>query len=111
MKDTKCTISVGEPWNFSCIDGNNIIFGNIINMKSNECCVVKTKPIHYDNNIVSDILILFPRTKGYDFKNIDSERIYVNGGAFIGEYSDSLSIDDLEAHSTFVIIGSISIIR
>ena len=110
MQNTKCIISVGEPWNFTCIDGNNIILGNIINIKSDECCVVKTNLIRYSDVVISDILVLSPRTKGNDFKNIYSERIYINGGAFVGEYSDSLSIEELKSRSIFAIIGSIRII-
>lgn len=109
MKDIKCIISVGEPWNFSCMDGNNTILGSIINIKDDNCCVVKTKPIQYREDVMSDILILSPRTTGDNFKNIYSERIYVNGGAFVGKYSDSLSIEELKSQSTFVIIGGIRI--
>ena len=108
MKDSKCRILVAEPWDFSCIDGNNIILGSIINLKSDYCCVVKTKPIQYNDNVISDILVLFPRTKGYDFKNINLKRIGINGCAFMGEYTDSLSIEEIKAQSKFVIIGDIS---
>jgi len=42
MKNEKYFISVGEPWDFENQEGQNIIKGNILNVKSNQCLVFKS---------------------------------------------------------------------
>ncbi len=42
MQPEKYFLSVGEPWNFESQDGQNIITGKILIVKSNECLVFKS---------------------------------------------------------------------
>lgn len=61
MNKEKYTISVGEPWDFESQDGQNLIKGNILSKKSNECLVFNC---NYDlefEGIKGNILILRTR--------------------------------------------------
>lgn len=67
MEQEEYCISVGEPWDFESQDGQNIIRGHILCMKSDRCIVFKSN--HYLKFAVAAgyILILTPRYKENDF--------------------------------------------
>ena len=107
MKNEKYYISVSEPWDFESQDGQNIIRGNILKIKSSQCIIFKC---NYDlkfDNLKGNILVLFPRHYGYNFANFSNEIIAFNGGLLLIEYNEGLTEKELEENSKFVIIGSI----
>jgi len=107
MKKEIFIISVGEPWNFESQDGQNIIKGNIINIRSNQCLVFKSNHYLQFEEIKSNILVLTPRHQGYDFSNFESNLIFINGGILIRKYDEQLSEEELLTNARFVIIGSV----
>ena len=107
MKQEKYFITVSEPWDFESSDGQNIIRGNILSIKNNQCIVFKSNNDLQFNDVKGNILILFPRHYGYDFSNFYNEIIAFNGGLLLTEYDENLSEKELEENSKFVIIGSI----
>lgn len=109
MKNEKYFISVGEPWDFESQDGQNIIRGNILRVKSNQCLVFKSNYLLKFGDIKGDILILTPRHKGNDFSDLKNELVVVNGSLLLIEYNVELSDKELQENAKFEIIGSIRI--
>jgi hypothetical protein len=109
MKKGKYFISVGEPWDFESPDGQNIVRGNILSIKSNQCLVFKTDHFLKFDGIESDILMLSPRNRGNDFSDLQNKLIIVNGSILFKEYDETLSEKELQENTKFVIIGSIRI--
>jgi hypothetical protein len=107
MKNEKYFISVGEPWDFESQDGQNIIRGNILSVKSNQCLVFKSNYYLKFGEIKGDILILTPRHKGNDFSDLQNELVVVNGSLLLKEYNKELSEKELQENAKFEIIGSI----
>lgn len=103
MKHEKYFISVGEPWDFESEDGQNIIRGNIVSIKSNQCLVFKTNYSLQFGEAKGDILILTPRHKGNDFSDLQNELVVVNGSLLLTEYTKELSEKELQENA----IGSI----
>lgn len=101
-------ISVGEPWEFESHDGQNIIKGSILSVKSNQCLVFKSNHCLKFGEFEGDILILTPRHNGNDFSNLKSELVVVNGSLLLNEYNTKLSDKELKENAKFEIIGSIS---
>jgi len=93
MKKEKYSILVSEPWDFESPDGQNIVRGNILSVKSNQCLVFKANHYLKFDSIESNILILSPRHYGIDFSNLND--------------NESLSEKELQENTRFVIIGSI----
>jgi hypothetical protein len=107
MKNTKYYISVGEPWDFESLDGQNIIKGKILSSKGDNCLIFKSKHLLNFGDINGDILILSPRCIDKNFKNIE-DRVDINGGLLLEEFNDNLTEKELKDKSKFVIIGSIN---
>lgn len=107
MKEEKYFITVSEPWNFGSSDGQNIIRGSILSIKSNQCIVFKSNNDLQFDDVKGNILILTPRHYGYNFSNFQNEIIAFNGSVLLGEYSEHLSENELRENAKFVIIGSI----
>jgi hypothetical protein len=107
MKEEKYFITVSEPWNFESSDGQNIIKGNILSIKSNQCIVFKSNCYLQFDEVKGNILILTPRHYGYDFSKFQDEIIVFNGSILLREYNEQLSENELRGSSKFVIIGSI----
>lgn len=106
-RNTRYCISVGEPWDFESQDGENIIRGHIISMKSDRCIVFKCDHYLTFAEAAGYILVLTPRYKENDFSDLTQGFVVVNGGIFIGEYDEKLNEKELERNIKFVIIGSI----
>lgn len=106
MKNEKYIISVAEPWDFESPDGQNIISGKIISVKSNQCLIFRSNYNLKFGDVTGDILILFPRHYGFDFSDLEDKRLAFNGGLLLKEYNENLSEKKLEENSKFVIIGS-----
>lgn len=107
MKQEKYFISVGEPWDFESPDGQNIVRGNILSIKSNQCLVFKANHyLKFDSN-ESDILILSPRHQGNDFSDLPNKLVVVNGSLLFKDYDEALGEKELQENARFVIIGSI----
>jgi hypothetical protein len=107
MEQAKYIISVAEPWDFESLDGQNVIKGRILNMKSNQYLVFKSNHSIQFGEIEGDILILTPRHYGYDFFDFKDEIIAFNGSILLREYDEQLSENALLENTKFVIIGSI----
>jgi hypothetical protein len=107
MKHENYFISVGEPWDFESEDGQNIIRGSIISMKSNQCLVFKMNYNLQFGEVKGDILILTPRHKGNDFSVLQNELVVVNGSLLLNEYKTEFSEKELQENAKFEIIGSI----
>lgn len=107
MKEEKYFISVGEPWDFESIDGQNIVGGNIVAIKSNQCLVFKTKHYLRFDGVKGNILILIPRYYGNDFSNLSNGHVVINGSLLLKEYCEVLSEKELQENAQFVIVGSI----
>ena len=107
MEQEEYCISVGEPWNFESQDGQNVIKGYIVNMKSDSCIVFKSNHYLKFDDVTGNILILTPRYKESDFSNLTRGAVGVNGGIFLGKYDEKLCENELEQHIKFEIIGSI----
>jgi len=107
MKHEKYFISVGEPWDFESQDGQNIIKGHILSIKSNQCVIFKSNYSLKFGEIKGDVLILTPRHKGNDFSDLAGELVVVNGSLLLSEYNTELSEKELQENAKFEIIGSI----
>jgi len=107
MKKEKYSILVSEPWDFESPDGQNIVRGNILSVKSNQCLVFKANHYLKFDSIESNILILSPRHYGIDFSNLNDKRLTFNGSLLFKDYDESLSEKELQENTRFVIIGSI----
>lgn len=107
MKQKKFFISVGEPWNFESLDGQNIVRGNILSIKNNQCLIFKTNYYLKFDSIESNILVLTPRHQGNDFSDLPNELVVVNGSLLLKEYDEKLSEKELKENAQFVIIGSL----
>lgn len=107
MKHEKYFISVGEPWDFESEDGQNIIRGSIVSIKSNQCLVFKTNHNLQFGELKGGILILSPRHKDNDFSDLQNELVVVNGGLLLNEYNTELCEKELLENAKFEIIGSI----
>lgn len=107
IQEEKYFISVGEPWDFESPDGQNIIKGNILSIKSNQCVVFKAYHYLKFGNIDGDILVLTPRHQGNNFSDLTNELIVVNGSILLKKYDDALSEKELNENAKFVMIGSI----
>lgn len=106
-RNTRYCISVSEPWDFESQDGENIIKGHIVSMKSDHCIVFKCDHYLKFAAIAGYILVLTPRYKENDFSDLTQDSVVVNGGIFIGEYDEKLNEKELERNIKFAIIGSI----
>ena len=107
MEQEKYFISVSEPWDFESKDGQNVIRGNILNIRGNQCLVFKSNHYLKFDDIEGNVLILTPRHQGNDFSELNNEFVVVNGSILVGEYNEGLSEKDLQSNSKFKIIGSI----
>jgi len=107
MKEGKYFITVSEPWDFESSDGQNIIKGSILSIKSTQCIVFRSNSYLQFDDVKGNILILTPRHYGYDFSNFQNEIIAFNGGILLREYNEELSENELRENTKFVIIGSI----
>lgn len=107
MKKERYFILVGEPWDFESPDGQNIIKGNILSVKSNQYLVFKANHCLKFDRIESDILILTPRHQGNDFSDLPNELVVINGSLLFREYDETLSEKELQENAQFVIIGGI----
>jgi hypothetical protein len=106
MEEEKYFITVSEPWDFESSDGQNIIKGSILSIKSSQCIVFRSNNYLQFDDVKGNILILTQRHYGYDFSNFKNEIIAFNGGVLLGEYNEELSESQLREKTKFVIIGS-----
>lgn len=106
MKHEKYVISVGEPWDFESLDGQNIVRGGVLSLKSNQCLIFKASHNLKFDDVESDILILTPRYQDNDFSDLLNESIVVNGSLLFKDYG-ALGEKELQENAKFVIIGSI----
>lgn len=109
MKLDKTYISVGEPWDFTSPDGDNIINGHVIKIINSTCLVFKA---NYTLNFLQhsgNIFVLFPRYTGEDFYELQNGGNYitVNGKVLIESYTEDMTETQLKEKSKFVIIGCI----
>lgn len=109
MKQKKYFIKVSDPWNFESLDGENIIRGNIISQRSNQCIVFKSNHCVQVDETKGYILILTPRHYGYDLNKLQDGIVVFNASILLKEYNEHLSEDELKKYSKFVIIGSLGI--
>lgn len=107
MKSEKYFISVGEPWDYESQDGQNLIRGNILSVKSNRCLVFKSNYNLIIGKYQGNVLVLTPRYKDEEISELQNELVVVNGSLLLKEYSAELSERELQEYSRFVIIGSI----
>ena len=108
MKEEKFVISVGEPWNFESIDGQNIIKGSVIEILNDKCLIFKANNCLEFNQAIGNVLILSPRSKDENFNNLSNKSVTINGGLLLLDYNKDLLESELKNNSKFVIIGSIS---
>jgi len=107
MKPETYFISVGEPWDFESFDGQNVIKGNILKIKSNQCLIFKSNHFLKFGENSGDIIILTPRHQGNDFSDLANELVLVNGSLLLKAYNEELSEEELKQNMKFEIIGSI----
>lgn len=107
MNKEQYFISVGEPWDFESPDGQNIVGGHILCIKSNRCIVFRTNHCLKFDRFEGDILILSPRDRGIDFSDLPNKCVIVNGGLLIKHDDEDLDEKQLIANAQFVMIGTI----
>lgn len=109
MKTEKHFISVGEPWDFTSPDGENIINGNIIKVITNNCLIFRANYILNFGQFTGDLFVLYPRNNESNFDDLQSETcsVTVNGNVLLGSLDDNASEFDLKQNSKFVLIGSL----
>lgn len=111
MRSKKGIISVGEPWNFTSPDGENIIKGHIIKMVSSTCLIFKANYVLDFRDSSGEIFVLLPRYANENFNDIKGSNRYVPINALLlttGDESE-MTEDQLEVEGKFVIIGDIRI--
>lgn len=102
------TIIVSEPWDFKVPDGKNIIRGIILLVVNSSLLIFKSDHILNFDGVTGDTLILSPRFKNGNFENIINKEIAVNGGLFLGDYTEELDKSKLKENCKFVIIGAVN---
>lgn len=107
MKNEKYLISVGEPWDFESQEGQNIIRGSLLSIKSNQCLVFRSNYHLKFGETEGDVLILTPRHAGNDFSDLPNELVVINGSLLKIEYDTELSERELLENAKLEIIGSI----
>ncbi|MDD2256021.1 MAG: hypothetical protein PHQ26_06585 [Bacteroidales bacterium] len=107
MNQEKYFVSVGEPWDFESKDGQNIVRGEVLGVKSNQCLIFKANHSLKFDSVESDILILTPRHQGNDFSDLPNELVVVNGSLLLKDYDETLNEKELREKAKFVLIGSI----
>jgi len=107
MQHKTYSISIGEPWDFTSPDGDNIINCLIIRVLSSKCLLFRANYTLDFDGVSGDILILSPRFNDGNFENIVTEEIDVNGGLFLGDYEKKIEESKLKENSKFVLIGSL----
>lgn len=102
-------ISVGEPWDFTSPDGQNIIKGSILIKLSPTCIVFKANYTVELQGVEGDILVLFPRHYGSDFDDFNKGKnfVTVNGCLLLTNLENNPNEQTLKEKSKFVIIGSL----
>jgi len=108
MKQKEFVISVGEPWDFESMDGQNIIKGNVIKILDNNNLIFKCNHNVKIKGVHGNILILSTRYKKDTFSILPCD-VTVNGGV-LSSYSEELSVDQLKSTAHFVLIGSIKLL-
>jgi hypothetical protein len=110
MGKNNCHISVGEPWDLTTPDGENIIKGIILRIVSSTCLLFKANYPISVGDVTGDILVLSSRYSENTFKDFgkDLGLININAGLLLNiSDRDSLSEQELKTNSKFVIVGSI----
>jgi hypothetical protein len=102
-------ISVGEPWDFTGPDGENIVMGSILRIVNEKCCIFKAaNPVSIDG-ITSEILVLVPRYKNEFFNDFfkGGKSITINASLLKIVYSEEIDEQTLIMNSDFSIIGGL----
>lgn len=107
----RCSVSVGEPWDFEGPDGQNIIHGSIVKFLNDRCALFKADHMQHFRAVSGDTLLLLVRHYGYDFSELRPGVSYisVNGCMLMDEREEETDVDALIAGSTFVLIGGVDI--
>lgn len=109
MQQKQYFLSVGEPWNFDSLDGQNIINGRIVKILSATCLIFKANYILDFKGVAGNFFVLYPRHAESNFDDLKNGEGYVtiNGNVLTEEYNENMDEDYLKVNSKFVIIGSI----
>ncbi len=104
-------ILVGEPWNFTSADGDNVVYGKVTLSSSlqvnKEFWIVRTNHPIQGKNGSSNLLLVTTRHTGESLSNINLKgRIPING-LLINSGSTLNDCEQLFKSSEFLIIGSI----
>lgn len=103
-------ISVGEPWKYEGVDGQNLIVGKIIKILDKNALLFESKnELQFDENR-GKYLLLHPR---YEKQNLQKDfregvRTIINGG-LLSDFRENESDEELERRSKFVVIGGLEI--
>lgn len=109
LKNNAYYISVGDPWDFSSPDGENIINGSLINTCSKTYLIFKANYVLNFKKGSGDYFVIFPRYLNEDFTSLlngSSTDVTINGSLLPNDFQ-TLQNEDLINHSLFVITGSL----
>ncbi len=107
----ECYISVGEPWNFTGPDGDNLVIGKLIKIVTPDCAIFQSNHQIEVDGIKGNIFFLFTRHSNYDiytsFQEINSWTC--NIGLYTGNDASYLNMsrEQLEKNSKYVLIGGL----
>ncbi|TKC60287.1 hypothetical protein FBD94_15390 [Pedobacter hiemivivus] len=109
MEQEKYFISVGEPWDFNSVDGENIINGIIIKILSATCIIFKANYLLDFEGVSGDIFVLYPRYAEKNFIELKNgvESVAINGNLLIGDFDENENEEILREKSKFVLAGTI----
>lgn len=106
MINSKCYISVGEPWDFESSDGPNILKGRIIRVFSPKCVVFEANQPVACKGYEGRIFVLHPRYYNTSFDQ-SLTGITVNGAILTVPWDAISSEEDLEGKVKYAIIGGL----
>jgi hypothetical protein len=110
IKKGQSYITIGEPWNFTSPDGQNLIKGTITKVVNSSCLLFQSNHVLTFREGSGNFFVLFPRHAGYNFGNLgkDKNGVSTNGCLlFEGLWNNNMTPKELETNSKFVLIGSI----
>jgi len=101
-------ISVGEPWDFTGPDGENIIKGKLLKVLSKDCIIFQSNYEIEIDGVKGDNFVLQSRYNDSNFNTINKEGSWTVGvGILLTNTFNEMNCKELEKNSKYVIIGAL----
>jgi len=107
----ECYIGVGNPWDFTGPDGDNLIIGKLIKIVTPDCAIFQSNHSISVGGVTGNLFFLSSRYQNYDIYSSFAEiNLWTCGvGIYTGSDDTYLNMhrQQLEENSKYVIIGGL----